>query len=231
MKIQGIEKLSLVDYDGYTACTVFLAGCNLRCPYCHNAALITGDTPEAISETELYNYLKKRKGLLDAVCISGGEPTLRSAELPLFCRRLKALGYRVKLDTNGTNPRLVRSMIEEGLIDYVAMDVKAPPGDYPALLLSDGDAPHKIAETVSLLLEGRISYEFRTTLVSEMIDESGILALSELLRGADKLFLQKFEDRGGNLVEGLTPVSRETALGYAETLKKTVKSVFLRGYA
>lgn len=230
MKIHGIERLSLVDYDGYTACTVFLAGCNLRCPYCQNAALITGDAPEAITERELFEYLKKRKGLLDAVCISGGEPTLRSAELSLFCKRIKALGYRVKLDTNGTSPRTVRALIDEGLLDYVAMDVKAPIADYPELLLSEADAPRKIKETVELLLSARVSYEFRTTLVSEMIDEGGILALADLLKGAEKLFLQKFEDRGGNLVEGLTAVPRETAEHYAALLRKTVKQVSLRGY-
>ncbi len=231
MKIQGIERLSLVDYDGYTACTVFLAGCNLRCPYCQNAALIEGNLPEEISESAFFDYLKKRRGLLDAVCISGGEPTLRGVSLLPFCRRIKALGYRVKLDTNGTAPRLVRTLIDEGLIDYVAMDMKAPPRDYPSLLLSDEDAPERIRETAALLLEGRISYEFRTTLVAEMIDEDGILAIGELIRGADKLFLQKFEDRGGNLVEALSPVPRETAEHYAALLQKTVKRVSLRGYA
>ena len=230
MKIQGIERLSLVDYDGYTACTVFLAGCNLRCPYCQNAALVMGDADEAISEGELFDYLRKRRGLLDAVCISGGEPTLRSAELPLFCRRIKALGYRVKLDTNGTNSRLVKRLVNEGLVDYIAMDIKAPPSDYPSLLCADDDAPARISETVSFLLERRISYEFRTTLVSEMIDEDGIRAIGQLLQGADKLFLQKFEDRGGNLVEGLTAVPRELAEQYAEILSASVKHVSLRGY-
>ncbi len=229
MKIQGLERLSLVDFDGYAAATVFLAGCNLRCPFCQNAALVEGALPECIGEGDLFAFLEKRRGLLDAVCISGGEPTLRS-ELPDFCRKIKEMGYLVKLDTNGTNPRMLRHLIDLHLVDYVAMDVKAPLSDYEPLLLAEGDAPARVLESIALLKQGTLPYEFRTTLVSEMIDETGIADMAELLRGADKLFLQKFEDRGGNLAEGLSAVPLEMAKAYAETLSKTVKQVSLRGY-
>ena len=221
MKIQGLEKLSLVDYDGYAACTVFLAGCNLRCPYCHNAALVTAGIPEAISEEDFFLFLEKRRGLLDAVCISGGEPTLR-AELPDFCRRIKALGYRVKLDTNGTSPRVLASLVRDGLIDYVAMDIKTPLCDYPSLLSADEDDPAHIGESIAFLLSSSIPFEFRTTLVDEMVSDEDILRIGDQLRGAPLLFLQKFEDQGGNLVEGLTAVPYETAEHYAELLRPYV---------
>ena len=229
MKIQGLERLSLVDYDGYAACTVFLAGCNLRCPYCHNAALLSHGVEDAVSEDEFFAFLEKRRGLLDAVCISGGEPTLRP-ELPDFCRRIKSLGYRIKLDTNGTSPRALSSLVGDELLDYVAMDIKAPPSDYPELLSADPDAPARIAESIDFLLHGSLPFEFRTTLVSEMIDEAGIREIASLLAGAPRLFLQKFEDRGGNLVAGLSAVPLETAERYAEILRETVGHVALRGY-
>lgn len=229
MNIQGLEKLSLVDFDGYAAATVFLAGCNLRCPFCQNAALVEGSVPECISEDELFAFLEKRKGLLDAVCISGGEPTLRR-ELPDFCRKIKEAGYLVKLDTNGTSPEMLRLLIDGGLVDYVAMDVKAPLYDYEPLLLAEEGAAKRVLESIELLKRGTLPYEFRTTLVSEMIDEAGIAEMAKLLCGAEKLFLQKFEDRGGNLAEGLTAVSLETAKTYAKTLSETVKKVSLRGF-
>ena len=229
MKIQGLEKLSLVDYDGYTACTVFLAGCNLRCPYCHNAPLLCGDLPEAISEQDFFAFLAQRKDVLDAVCISGGEPTLRK-DLPDFCRRIKDCGYRVKLDTNGTNPDLLRALVLNGLVDYVAMDVKAPLSEYAELLCADSAQAPRIKESIEFLIHGTLPFEFRTTLVDEMIDERAIREMASLLRGAPKLFLQKFEDRGNNLVDELTPVPLESAERYASILRETVTEVFLRGY-
>ena len=229
MKIQGLEKLSLVDFDGYAACTVFLAGCNLRCPFCQNAVLVDGGLPECISEEDFFAFLDKRKGLLDAVCISGGEPTLRR-ELPDFCRRIKEKGYLVKLDTNGTNPDMLRHLIAKRLIDYVAMDVKAPLYDYAPLLLAEDGTADRIKESIDLLLYGDLPHEFRTTLVSEMIDEKGIEDIAKLLHGAKKLFLQKFEDRGGNLAEGLTAVSLETATEYSKILSAGIDRVSLRGY-
>ena len=229
MKIQGLEKLSLVDFDGYAACTVFLAGCNLRCPFCQNAVLVDGGLPECISEEDFFAFLDKRKGLLDAVCISGGEPTLRH-ELPDFCRRIKEKGYLVKLDTNGTNPDMLRHLIAKRLIDYVAMDVKAPLYDYAPLLLAEDGTADRIKESIDLLLYGDLPHEFRTTLVSEMIDEKGIEDIAKLLHGAKKLFLQKFEDRGGNLAEGLTAISLETATEYSKILSAGIDRVSLRGY-
>ena len=229
MRIQGLERLSLVDFDGYAACTVFLAGCNLRCPFCQNASLVEGGVPDCITEDGFFAFLEKRRGLLDAVCISGGEPTLR-AELPDFCRRIKEMGYLVKLDTNGTNPAMLGHLVAHGLVDYVAMDVKAPLYDYAPLLLAEPSDVERVGESIRLLIDGTLPYEFRTTLVFEMIDEKGITELARLLKGAKHLFLQKFEDRGGNLAEGLSAIPLEVAKHYAELLRSEIEQVTLRGY-
>lgn len=229
MKIQGLEKLSLVDYDGYAAATVFLAGCNLRCPFCQNAALLSGSLPALLTEDEFFAFLSTRKGLLDAVCITGGEPTLRP-DLPDFCRRIKAAGFRVKLDTNGTAPALLHALVADSLLDYVAMDIKAPLSDYPLFLLAGERETAAVSESIAYLLTNPVPYEFRTTLVNEMIDEGGIREIGGMLTGAPRLFLQKFSDRGGNLTDGLSAVPRETAERYAAILRVTVGAVTLRGY-
>ena len=229
MKIQGLEKLSMVDYDGYAACTVFLSGCNLRCPFCQNAVLVESALPEFISEEDFFAFLEKRRGLLDAVAITGGEPTLRR-DLPAFCRRIKAAGYRVKLDSNGTRPAVLKELVGNGLVDYIAMDVKCPPADYPDLMACDGKDLDGIKESVAFLLTAPLPYEFRTTLVDELHDEKSIRALGEFVRGARELWLQKFVDRGGCLTDGLHEVPYKRAEEYAEILKGYVEKVGLRGY-
>ena len=229
MKIQGLEKLSMVDYDGYAACTVFLSGCNLRCPFCQNAVLVESALPEFISEEDFFAFLEKRRGLLDAVAITGGEPTLRR-DLPAFCRRIKAAGYRVKLDSNGTRPEMLKSLIAEGLVDYIAMDVKCPPADYPDLMGCDESDLNAIKESVAFLKTAPLPYEFRTTLVDELHDERSIRSLGEFVKGARELWLQKFVDRGGCLTDGLHEVPYKKAEEYAEILKEYVEKVGLRGY-
>ncbi|MBP5429160.1 MAG: anaerobic ribonucleoside-triphosphate reductase activating protein [Clostridia bacterium] len=229
MKIQGLEKLSMVDYDGYAACTVFLSGCNLRCPFCQNAVLVESALPEFISEDEFFAFLEKRKGLLDAVAITGGEPTLRR-DLADFCRRIKAAGYRVKLDSNGTRPAVLKELVENGLVDYIAMDVKCPPADYPDLMGCDEKDLEAIKESVAFLKTAPLPYEFRTTLVDELHDERSIRSLGEFVRGARELWLQKFVDRGGCLTDGLHEVPYKRAEAYAEILSKFVGNVGLRGY-
>jgi pyruvate formate lyase activating enzyme len=201
----------------------------MRCPFCHNASLVISDRADELSEEDFFRFLTSRVGRLGGVCVSGGEPTLH-ADLPDFIRRIKAMGFEVKLDTNGTSPEMLKQLIRDKLIDYVAMDVKAPLYDYEPLLLAEPNGVARVKESIELLIRGTLPYEFRTTLVSEMIDEKGIADMADLLRGAKKLFLQKFEDRGGNLAEGLTAVPLETAKLYQEILSKEVEQVALRGY-
>jgi pyruvate formate lyase activating enzyme len=196
MTIHGFQKMTLLDYPGKVACTLFTAACNFRCPFCHNAGLVTKiDTAERIDEEEIFSYLKKRQGILDGVCITGGEPTLQK-DLPEFIRAIRALGYDVKLDTNGTSPDLLKALIDEGLVDYVAMDVKNAPEKYPLTVgLADYDIT-PIQRSIDLLLEGRVDYEFRTTVVAEYHTPEDIASIARWIEGAPRYFLQPFVDSG-----------------------------------
>jgi pyruvate formate lyase activating enzyme len=199
MTIHGFQKMTLLDYPGKVACTLFTAACNLRCPFCHNAGLVTKiDTAERVDEEEIFAYLKKRQGILDGVCITGGEPTLQK-DLPDFIRRVRALGYAVKLDTNGTSPELLSALIDEGLLDYVAMDVKNAPEKYPLTVgLTDCDVT-PIQKSIDLLLAGRVDYEFRTTVVAEYHTPADVARMARWIEGAPRYFLQPFVD-SGNLI-------------------------------
>ena len=199
MIIHGFQKMTLLDYPSKVACTLFTAACNLRCPFCHNAGLVTSiNAAERIDEEEILSYLKKRRGILDGVCITGGEPTLQK-DLADFIRRVKALGYAVKLDTNGTNPDLLAALIDEGLLDYVAMDVKNSKQKYAATVgLADYDLA-SVEKSVSLLLEGRVDYEFRTTVVAEYHTPADIADIAGWIKGAPRYFIQPFVD-SGNLI-------------------------------
>ena len=170
MKIHGLQKMTLLDFPGRVACTVFFGGCDMRCPYCHNAELLDGTAPAVMDDTELLAFLKKRQGLLDGVCFTGGEPLLQK-DLPEFAAKVRDLGYPVKLDTNGNHPDRLEKMIREGLVQYVAMDIKNSPERYAetAGLRQMDLAP--IRESVSLLMEGKTDYEFRTTVVAELHDD------------------------------------------------------------
>lgn len=228
MNIHGLQKMTLLDYPGKIACTVFLAGCDFRCPYCHNSELIDGSLPPELTQDELLAFLSKRQGLLDGVCITGGEPLLR-ADIKTLIAPIKALGYPVKLDTNGTHPALLASLIEEGLVDYVAMDIKNDVQRYgetagvPAMDL----AP--IEESVALLLSGVVDYEFRTTVVKELHDEESFRAIGKWLKGAKAYFLQSFVDRDTVLMGGLNACSKEELEGFADILRPEIPSVALRG--
>jgi pyruvate formate lyase activating enzyme len=175
--ISGIQKLTLLDYPGKCACTVFLTGCNLRCPFCHNASLVTGHAPAAMEGDEFFAFLKKRRGLLDGVCVTGGEPTLRK-DLPDFLRKIKEAGYLIKLDTNGTNPHMLRQLIEDDLLDYVAMDIKSSPERYTATC-GGIDVLDSVRESAALLMEGRVDYEFRTTCCKPFQDVTAMEAIGK----------------------------------------------------
>lgn len=199
MIIHGFQKMTLLDYPGKVACTLFAAACNFRCPFCHNAGLVTCiSADERIDTEEILAYLKKRQGILDGVCITGGEPTLQH-DLPEFIRAIRALGYAVKLDTNGSDPELLAALIDEGLVDYVAMDIKNTKEKYPTTI---GLADYNLApveKSVALLLEGRVDYEFRTTVVAEYHTPEDIASIARWIEGAPRYFLQPFVD-SGNLI-------------------------------
>lgn len=229
MKFYGLEKLSLVDYDGHTAATVFTGGCNWLCPFCHNSGLVKlSDFPRVYSEDEVLAYLKKRQGLLDGLAITGGEPTLHK-DLPDFCAKVKDLGYDVKLDSNGTNPDLLAELMEKNLVDYFAMDIKNSRKKYAETVGKPVDF-NVIDRSVELLKTRAKDYEFRTTLVKEFHTKEDMEDIAEWLAGAKKYALQHFHDEGNNLVGGFHEVSEEEAKAYAGIVKKTVAEVKLRGY-
>lgn len=230
MELFGLEKLSLVDYDSHTAATVFTGGCNFRCPFCHNGSLVvTSKNDFRISEEEVLGYLTKRKGLLDGLVVTGGEPTLHK-DLADFLRKVKDLGYDVKLDTNGTSPEMLASLVSSRLVDYVAMDIKSSPSSYSVVAgVSD---PHldKITESVAFLKKGSVPYEFRTTLINEFHSETDFTEIADFIDGADKYFIQKYRDSDGCLQSGFTPVPEETAAKYLSVVAPHVGYAALRGY-
>ena len=210
MDINGIQKLTLLDYPGRCACTVFLAGCNLRCPFCHNASLVMGQAPRAMTEAEFFAFLNKRKGLLDGVCVTGGEPTLRK-DLPEFMGRIKEMGLLVKLDTNGSNPEMLRQLVDGKLVDYVAMDIKNCPDRY-AETCGGPDILPQVRESLAILKENHVDYELRTTLCRPFHDEKALKAIGKWLSGTEAYYLQNFVDSGdliGSEVSGFTKEEME----------------------
>lgn len=228
MKIEGIENVSLVDYPGQVCATIFTGGCNFRCPFCHNSGIVENRYNE-YSEEEIFAYLQSRKKLLDAVVVSGGEPTLHR-DLPEFIKKIKEMGFLVKLDTNGTNPEMVKRLLEEKTIDYVAMDIKTNYEDYSSLAGVKNAGVDKIKETLRLLHEYGVPYELRTTLVGGLHKKENIQRMAQDLKGEKLLYLQKFKDNEGCFVKGLREVEQKTATEYQKILQKTIKEVKLRGY-
>ena len=229
MQFHGFQKLTLLDYPEHTAALLFTAGCNLRCPFCHNALLVTHqkDAPPIPTE-EIMTYLRKRKGLLDCVVISGGEPLLYP-ELPLVLREIKALGYDIKIDTNGTFPDRLHALMEEGLCDYVAMDIKNSPEKYAETVGVKNFDLAPVRESVSLLLSGGTDYEFRTTVTAELHEVADIAAIGRWIAGAKRYFLQNFKDSGDLIGNGLHPVPTETLLRMKNAAFVHISHVGVRG--
>lgn len=227
MHISGLQKLTLLDFPGRLAATVFLGGCNFRCPFCHNATLVISPSRcENISEDMFFEFLESRRGKLSGVCITGGEPTLYP-DLKKFIKRIKAMNFAVKLDTNGTNPDLLSELIDEGLVDYVAMDIKNSPEKYPKTVGVNCDM-EKIGRSVSLLLEDKVDYEFRTTVVRELHTKTDFVAISEWICGAKRYFLQTFEDSGDLIGQGFSAYSREESEGILRHILPNVPNAQIR---
>ena len=229
MKIYGLEKLSMVDFDGHLCATIFTSGCNFRCPYCHNSDLVLGTNLIEISSTDLFNFLEKRKNMLDSVCVSGGEPTLHP-DLPEFIKKLKDMGFLIKLDTNGTNYKMLKNLIEEKLIDYVAMDIKSDFDGYINNFKCSNDALENVKKSINLLKQNVIPYEFRTTVTSELFNANIAENIGKILEGASSLYLQCFKENETNLEKNLNKISEDKINSYKQILEKHVKNVSLRGY-
>ena len=236
MKISGLQKLTLLDYPGRVACTVFMGGCNFRCPFCHNSQLLGPDAETFMETEELLTFLKSRVGVLEGVCITGGEPTLQK-DLPDLLRAIKEMGYAVKLDTNGYRPEVLKALVAEGLVDYVAMDVKNSPERYAITcgIESDGFELSRIEESLRFLMEDTVDYELRTTVVHPLHDEEAIGAMGDWLlnlvpdRRAKALYLQPFVDRDTVAVAGLLPPAAEEMREYKGFLEGCAQAVELRG--
>lgn len=228
MDIHGLQKLTLLDFPGHVACTVFLAGCDFRCPFCHNGGLAAGRAEPVMDEAALLDFLKKRQGLLDGVAITGGEPLLRP-DLPALLRAIKEQGYAVKLDTNGSHPTALRTLVEAGLVDYVAMDIKNSPARYSETAgVPDFDLT-PVEESAAFLLSGTVDYEFRTTAVAELHDDASFEGIARWIGGAKRYYIQCFTDRDSVLQPGLHAPEKARLAHWAEIVRPLVPSVELRG--
>lgn len=231
MIIQGLQKTTLLDFPTKVACTVFTPGCNFRCPFCHNKTLVLDATAsDAISIDSFFEYLKKRKNILDGVCITGGEPLLQK-DIVQFISQIKALGYAVKLDTNGSIPKTLKELINNGLVDYVAMDIKGSRAKYFDICGIQKDKYiDEISESINFLLENKIDYEFRTTVVRELHSKDDFHDIGEWIKGTNKYYLQQFKDSGDLISqESFTAYNKEEMEEMLLIVKEYVPTAELRG--
>ena len=229
MIIQGLQKLTLLDFPGKVACTVFTAGCNFRCPFCHNAPLVldTHQNPE-IPQEDIFLFLLQREGAPDGVCVTGGEPLIPHA-IEAFLAGIKRLGYLVKLDTNGSFPEKLRRIVEEELADYVAMDIKNSREHYGRTIGIEGYDTGNVEQSVAYLMERHVPYEFRTTVVQEYHQRSDFEAIGRWIRGADRYFLQQFQDSGDLIQPGLHAYNENIMRQALDVVKEYVPAAEIRG--
>lgn len=233
MRIAGIQKLSMVDFPGKLACVIFTGGCDLRCPYCHNSELLE-NPPIVMEEEELFDFLKSRKGKLDGICVSGGEPCIQKDLIP-FMERLRNMGLLIKLDTNGSHPQVLEEVLRRGLADYVAMDIKNNPPGYPEIT---GRADYEIEplrQALILLLDSAIDFELRTTVVKPFHDRTSFLGIRDFLmpetekyRKVPWYYLQSFQDRDTVPFAGFLPPKEEELKEYAQILQEVSRQVVIR---
>lgn len=229
IKIHGFNKLTLLDYPGRLACTIFLGNCNLRCPFCHNAGLVLNPNQEpVVPQEEVFGVLKKRQGILDGVCITGGEPTLHP-QLPEFIKKIREYGYPVKLDTNGSNPEMLKSLVKEGLVDYVAMDIKNSPAKYAVTAGVSRMDLDVICESVDFLKTEAVDYEFRTTVTRELHKKEDFCDIGNWLDGSRRYFLQTYKESGQVIRPVFSSYSREQLENFRQMLAEHIGQVEIRG--
>ena len=229
MTIMGLQKLTLLDFPGKLACTVFTGGCNFRCPFCHNASLVIPSKFGGVMPTEeFFAFLEKRRGMLQGVCVSGGEPTLMF-DLEEFIARIKSMGFLVKLDTNGSRPDVLKSLVEKGLVDYVAMDIKTSIENYGRVSGIPDIDTSKIERSIDLLLSGTVPYEFRTTVVRELHTASDFYSIGRRIEGARAYFLQPFKDSGDLIEDGFSSYSEAEIQGLLDIVKVYIPNAQIRG--
>jgi pyruvate formate lyase activating enzyme len=231
MKIVGFAKTSLLDWDGCVAATMYLAGCNFRCPFCHNRDLVLSpETLDEIPTAQIQEYLKSNKDFIDGVVITGGEPTIH-AELPDLVKQVRDEDMGIKLDTNGSNPEMISDLLDAGMLDYIAMDLKGPVNSKYSDLTGVSAPIEKIKESISLIMDSSIDYEFRTTIVPVLLTEADIEAMAAYIGGARKYALQQFRPKN-TIDTNLTvidPYPTERLQGMAEIARQYVRKVFVRG--
>ena len=228
MNIHGLQKMTLLDFPEHVACTVFLGGCDFRCPFCHNFGLADGTEKPVMSDRELVDFLKTRTGILDGVAFTGGEPCLHSG-LPGLLREIRSLGFATKLDTNGYHPALLKALLDEKLVDYVAMDIKNSPEKYAATCGVKTINMDTIRESISHIMGSGTGYEFRTTVVEEFHEKSDFEKIGKLIRGAETQYLQCFTDRPSVPFGTLHAPSKEKLEEYAAEMRNDVKTAVVRG--
>lgn len=227
MKICGIQKVTLLDFPGHVACTIFLGGCNFNCPYCHNSSLIRSNlADEVITKEELFDYLKRRKNILDGVAITGGEPLIHEEVVDLI-KTIKDLGFKVKLDTNGSNPGKLKMLIDNNLVDYVAMDIKNTLDKYPLTIGCNTDIA-KIKESINILINSNIEYEFRTTVVKDYHEIADFHKIGEMIKNAKRYFIQSYKYQDSVRIKTLSAMTKEELQMCLDIVKEYVKNSSLR---
>ncbi|MBR6810501.1 MAG: anaerobic ribonucleoside-triphosphate reductase activating protein [Clostridia bacterium] len=232
--IAGLQKMTLLDFPGKVACTLFLQGCNWRCPFCHNSGLLSGPAEDGMETDAFLRFLKSRKGLLDGVCVSGGEPTLQK-DLPSLLESIREMGYAIKLDTNGSRPEVLRQLAEQHLVDYVAMDIKNGPSTYAQTCGIPYMDMGPIEESIQYLVSSSLPHEFRTTLVHPLHSDNSVLEMGKWLaslvpgKKPEKLFLQRFQDRDTVLFAGFAAPTEDDILRWKTMLAPYVQDVVIRG--
>lgn len=229
MEVLGLIKTTLLDYPGHIACTIFLGGCNFLCPFCHNNSLVQKEFfPQSIPIENIMNFLEKRKHTLEGVCITGGEPTIHNESLLTFINKIKTLGYKIKLDTNGSNPNLLKSLYQKKLIDYIAMDIKNNIESYNITCGVSNVNMNNILESVRWIKNSGIDYEFRTTVVKEFHTKEHIHSIGQWLYGSKRVFIQNFKHSNTQIKEGFHPLSKEQLQLYKSILKNYIENVEIR---
>ena len=227
MKIGGFQKMTMLDFPGKIACTVFTYGCNLRCPFCHNATLVTHDS-ELMDENDILAYLNKRKGILDGVCITGGEPLLQKDIIP-FMQKIRELGLAIKLDTNGAYPDKLKEIIDLGLVDYIAMDIKNSKEKYALTTGVKNLDISPFEKSVQIIMNSGVEYEFRTTVVKELHTLDDMKNIAKWIEGAKRYYIQCFAESGELIGEGFSAHDKNTLEAFCQAVFGHILSVEIRG--